>query len=403
MARPARTKTPTAPASTAPRLWNIRNAAMPGTVPTIELFGDIGASKEPDWFWGGEPGAGTFQEFAAALKALGPVPEMNVEIHSYGGSVVVGKAMHDKLMEHPANKTAIIYGICASAATYPALACQTVRIPANSFFLIHNSSGCCCGEAEDMRSMADMLEIADESIANLYAARTGKSVDEIYAIMDADTWMTGTAAFAMGLADEVIDPITIDPAKRATADNFRPAAINSMPREARAWFDTTRLSSSQTAFNTAMLKPHHAPLFNKASDPPAAGGGGTPPVATPPAAAPAAAPAATPPAATNVAPPVVTPPAPASTPLTLEAIRALMKAEFEPLNKRLETLEGLKTAGVPTNTWGNNPPVGQPKTGDDDFPQNKEQLEEALKKCKNLNDRIALNNEFKKRQLAAKA
>lgn len=396
MPRPAR-KTPPAPANTAPRLWNIRNAATPGSVPTIELFGDIGASKEPDWFWGGEPGAGTFQEFAAELKALGPVPEMNVEIHSYGGSVVVGKAMHDKLAEHPANKTAIIYGICASAATYPALACQTVRIPANSFFLIHNSSGCCCGEADDMRSMADMLDIADESIANLYAARTGKSVDEIYAIMDADTWMTGSAAVAMGLADEVIEPITISSEQRAIVDNFRPAALNSMPREARAWFDTSRLSSPQTALNTAMLKPHHAPLFNKATEAPAAGGGAAAPVVTPPA-APAAAPVVTPPAASNAAP-VVTPPA-AGTPITLEAIRDMMKAEFEPLNKRLETLEGLKNANVPANAWGNQPPVGHPKTGEveEAFPQNKEELEAALQKCKNLNERIKLNNEFKKRQ-----
>lgn len=397
MARPAR-KTPPAPANTAPRLWNIRNAATPGTVPVIELFGDIGISKEPDWFWGGEPGAGTFQEFAAELKALGPVPEIKVEIHSYGGSVVVGKAMHDKLAEHPANKTAVIYGICASAATYPALACQKVCIPANSFFLIHNSSGCCCGEADDMRSMADMLDIADESIANLYAARTGKSVDEIYAIMDADTWMTGTAAVAMGLADEVIDPITIDPAQRAAPDNFRPSALNSMPREARAWFDTSRLTSPQTALNTAMLTPRPAPLFNKANDAPAAGGGAPPPVVTPP---PAAAPVVvTPPPASNAVP-VVTPPA-AGTPLTIEAIRDAFKAEFDPLNKRIETLEGLKNANVPANAWGNQPPVGQPKTGEveETFPQNKEELEVALQKCKNLNERVKLNNEFKTRQSA---
>ena len=398
MPRPAR-KTPAAPANATPRLWNIRNVAAPDTVPVIELFGDIGVSQEPDWFWGGEPGAGTFQEFAAALKALGPVPEMKVEIHSYGGSVVAGKAMHDKLMEHPANKTAVIYGICASAATYPALACQKVCIPANSFFLIHNSSGCCCGEADDMRSMADMLDIADESIANLYAARTGKSVDEIYAIMDADTWMTGTAAVAMGLADEVIAPITIDPAQRAVADNFRAAALNSMPREARAWFDTRSLSSPPPALTNAMLKPHHAPLFNKATDAPAAGGG-VAPVVTPPA-APAAAPVVTPPPASNTAP-VVTPPA-AGAPLTIDDIRNAVSAAIDPLNKRIETLEGLKNANVPANAWGNQPPVGTPKTGDDTFPKNKQELEEALKKCANLNERVALNKEYKKRQSAANA
>lgn len=390
MSRPARKPANRQPAP--PRLWNIRNAA--NTVPVIELFGDIGQSKEPDWFWGGEPGAGTFQEFADELKSLGNVPELRVEIHSYGGSVVVGKAIHDKLAEHPANKTAVIYGICASAATYPALACQTVRIPANSFFLIHNSSGCCYGEADDMRSMADMLDIADESIANLYAARTGKSVDEIFAIMDADTWMTGAQAVAMGLATEVIDPITIEPAQLALPDNFRRDALNTMPHSARAWFDTARLSNAKSAPPPAMLKPS-TPLFNKAADTPPAGGGVTPPPT---------------PVVTNtpVVPPVVTTPPPVTTPaptngLTMEEMRSLFKEEMAPMNKRLEELEALRGAGVGNKGWGNNPPVEQPKNGEETFPQNAAELEIALTACKTLNERVKMNNEFKKRKAAANA
>jgi ATP-dependent protease ClpP protease subunit len=240
------TRTPTTPANQAPRPWAIRNAAN-GGVPVIELFGDIGTSKEGDPWWGMEGGAGTFQEFAAELKKIGNVPELKVEIHSYGGSVVVGKGIHDKLLEHPANKTAVIYGICASAATYAALACQKVQIPANSFFLIHNSSGVVFGNADDMRQAAEMLDVADESIAALYAARTGKSIEEIQDIMDADTWMSGTDAVAMGLADEVIEPITIDPATRPAPENFRPAMLNAMPVEARAWFDMTRISNAARA------------------------------------------------------------------------------------------------------------------------------------------------------------
>ncbi len=100
------------------RFFEIRNAA--GDVPTLRLFGDIGRSSEGNsWsFW--EPGAGTFREFESALRQLGNVPELRLEIHSYGGDAVVGKAIHDLLVQHPANKTAVIYGICASAATYPA-------------------------------------------------------------------------------------------------------------------------------------------------------------------------------------------------------------------------------------------------------------------------------------------
>jgi ATP-dependent protease ClpP protease subunit len=339
------TRTPTTPANQAPRPWAIRNVAN-GGVPVIELFGDIGTSKEGDPWWGLEGGAGTFQEFAAELKKIGNVPELKVEIHSYGGSVVVGKGIHDKLLEHPANKTAVIYGICASAATYAALACQKVQIPANSFFLIHNSSGVVFGNANDMRQAAEMLDVADESIAALYAARTGKSIEEIQDIMDADTWMSGTDAVAMGLADEVIEPITIDPATRPAPENFRPAMLNAMPVEARAWFDMSAISNAARA-PLPMLKPN-TPLFNAATDsPPAGGSGATAQPAAAAATAPAPAPALAPAAPVNAAPDLAT------------QITNAVQAAVAPLQAEVQRLTNLSTHGItPQNLGGAQPVAG---------------------------------------------
>lgn len=389
---PSPRRKPVAPTPGTPRLWNIRNAAATGEVPVIELFGDIGVSREPDWFWGGEGGAGTFQEFAEELKALGNVPELRVEIHSYGGSVVVGKAMHDKLAEHPANKTAIIYGICASAATYPALACQTVKIPANSFFLIHNSHGCCCGGAGDMRAMAEMLDIADESIANLYAARTGKTVEEIQEIMDKDTWMTGAQAVAIGLADEVVDPIKVEKNQQAAPDNFSRAALNGMPKDARAWFDISRLPTANSAPPTMLNMFPRSPLLNAATSAPAAGGG-TSPTATPPApSASNAGPAGTtgPTSPVGTPGPAAPPSAAAPAPLTLENMKDLLKEQLAPMENRIKELEGLRNAGVGSQAWGNQPPVEGVKTGGEAEPQNEAELKTALAKCKNHGERRAL-------------
>lgn len=329
------TRTPTSPANQAPRPWAIRNAA--NGVPVIELFGDIGVSKQGDPWWGLEGGAGTFQEFAAELKKIGNVPELEVEIHSYGGSVVVGKGIHDKLLEHPANKTARIYGICASAATYAAMACQKIQIPANSFFLIHNSTGMCYGTAADMEQCSDMLEIADESIAALYAARTGKSIEEIRDIMDRDTWMNGTDAVALGLADEVIEPIAVDPAKLAAPENFRPTLLNAMPEPARAWFDMSRISNAARA-PLPMLKPS-TPLFNAATDSPPAGGSGAP-------GQPAAAPVA-PAAPVNAAPPAD---------LATQITNAV-NAAVAPLLAEIKRLTDLSNHGVTPQNLGGAQPV----------------------------------------------
>lgn len=366
------TRTPASPANQAPRPWAIRNAAN-GGVPVIELFGDIGVSKQGDPWWGLEGGAGTFQEFAAELKKIGNVPELEVEIHSYGGSVVVGKGIHDKLLEHPANKTARIYGICASAATYAAMACQKIQIPANSFFLIHNSTGICYGTAADMEQCSDMLEIADESIAALYAARTGKSIEEIRDIMDRDTWMNGTDAVALGLADEVIEPIAVDPAKLAAPENFRPALLNAMPEPARAWFDMSRISNAARA-PLPMLKPS-IPLFNAATDSPPAGGSGAPapqPAAAAPAnaAPPAVAPATAAAAPANAAPTAPAAPAAPAAPVVPTApvnaapvadlatvITNAVNAAVAPLQAEVNRLKDLNNHGITPQNLGGAQPV----------------------------------------------
>ena len=353
-----------APAPQPPKLWNIRNAA--GNIPVIELFGDIGRSKAGDPWWGEEPGAGTFQEFAADLKKIGNVPELRVEIYSYGGSVTVGKGMHDKLLEHPANKTAVIYGICASAATYVALACQKVQIPANSFFLIHNSTGMCYGTSEDMQQCAEMLDIADESIANLYVARTGKSLEEIQDIMDRDTWMSGTEAVEIGLADEVIEPITITPEQRAAPANLRPALLNSMPSEARGWFDMPAVTNAPSAPTPVPMKPRPSPLMNVATETPPAGGGAAPvppaapvaPVVLPANAAPVVAPANAAPAApvtpVNVAPtPVIT-----MTPAELQA--TIANAVQQGVAAHIANQSALAAAGITPQNIGGAPAPATP-------------------------------------------
>ena len=89
----------------------------------IKIIGDIGCPKEYPDFWTGEmvkqPGcAGTYEEFDAELTALGDITDLTIIVSSRGGDYFTGLAIHDRLLRHPANKTCIIDGICASAATY---------------------------------------------------------------------------------------------------------------------------------------------------------------------------------------------------------------------------------------------------------------------------------------------
>lgn len=221
--------------STKPRQpWaTFRNLAN-GTA-EIKIIGDIGCPKEYPDFWTGEmqkqPGAaGTYEEFDAELTALGDITDLTLIVSSRGGDYFTGLAIHDRLLRHPANKTCIIDGICASAATYIPVACQKVKMPATAEFMIHCAESCECGNAEDMMEMAAMLQVIDRNIAEIYATRVNKSAEELLAMMQVETRLNGKQCLEMGFATELIPAVaaasSVDPVtNKRTIWNFaKPAA-----------------------------------------------------------------------------------------------------------------------------------------------------------------------------------
>jgi hypothetical protein len=58
------------------------------------------------------------------------------------------------------------------------------------------------GNADEMRSTADMLDAHDETMVDIYASETGKTKEDIRSAMEAETWIKGSDAVAWGLADE---------------------------------------------------------------------------------------------------------------------------------------------------------------------------------------------------------
>lgn len=341
-------QTPATAAPAAPKRWfEITNLAESG-VAEIKLRGYIGLQKtERDWMTGemvATEGAGTLQDFEQELEALGAVKMLQVSIFSQGGDVFTGMAIHNLLVRHPAKKTAVIDGICASAATYPALACQTIEIPANAWMMIHGSEGCCCGNAQDMREYADMLDNVNASIINLYCARTGKSAEEISAMIEDETWMDGTKAVELGFADTVIEPLQNLAQRAATLQPTNSMILRAAPAEVLALFDMTSLSNAARA-------PLPLPPMQPASPAPT---NAAPPTTAPAVgAAPAPEPAAAP---VNAAPAAPVAAAPDFAAQITNAVAAAVK----PLQDELERLKALQTAGV-TNLGGAQP-VGNVST-----------------------------------------
>lgn len=164
----------------------------------IWLYGMIGSAG----FWG-DGSEVSADQFRKDLSAMGAVRTIDVHIKSEGGDVFDGMAMYSLLKNHPANVAVHIDGLAASAASYVAMAGDSIEIAEGAFMMIHNAWTISVGNAADIRKSADRLDAIDGSMADIYAARTGLPVDEIKTMMAAETWMNGSECKAKGFADNV--------------------------------------------------------------------------------------------------------------------------------------------------------------------------------------------------------
>lgn len=202
----------------------------------IMLYGDVGDS----WF-----GGVTAKQFADDLKAAGSVDTIRLRINSPGGDVFDGLTIYRLLVDHKAKVIVHIDGLAASIASVIAMAGEEIHISESGFLMIHAAWGFAMGGAEDMRTMAALLDRTTASIRDVYMARTGKTETEIKNWMDAETWFSAQEALDNGFATDIADNMRVaarfDPAKHRF--NKAPAALAGTPNmdAARARLATMKL------------------------------------------------------------------------------------------------------------------------------------------------------------------
>lgn len=190
------------PEKTQPRnkhFWSFRAAADEAAVPELILYGDIASET----WWGDEV---TPRQFSEELTALGTVPEIVVRINSGGGDVFAANAIYTRLKDNPAKITVKIDGWAASAATIIAMAGDVIEIPGNGVFMIHKAKMGLFGYYgdDDFAKMTEEITVINNSIVNGYALKTGKTPEEITAIMAAETWYDGKQAVDAGFCDKLM-------------------------------------------------------------------------------------------------------------------------------------------------------------------------------------------------------
>lgn len=159
----------------------------------------------------------TAQRVKAMVVGQQPV---TVHINSPGGGVTDALAIYSILRKHPGHVTAIVDGLCASAATLVALAADEIVMAEHSLLMVHNPWTVASGDADQMRKAADTLDVVSREMAALYTERTGISEEKVVAIMAAETWFNAYEAVEAGFAHRVDNAERSKPRLDAAAMSF---------------------------------------------------------------------------------------------------------------------------------------------------------------------------------------
>lgn len=130
--------------------------------------------------------------------------EIELQINSPGGSVYAASEIYTAIKSYKGKSVGKIVGIAASAASVIAMGVQHLEMSPTAQLMIHNSSTSAEGDYRDMEHTGTFLRKVNDTIANSYKIKTGKTQDELLALMDNETWMTAEDAKELGFIDAIM-------------------------------------------------------------------------------------------------------------------------------------------------------------------------------------------------------
>lgn len=181
--------------------WDRTIRAKQADGETINIYSTIGEYGD---------GSGMTAKIVSAILRKAEGKPVAVNINSGGGDFFEGLAISTLLSEYEGEVTVNVVGLAASAASVIAMAGDKINIAESGFFMIHNAWTLAIGNKNDMRQVGDMLSKFDDSMAMLYAKKTGKTEKEIRKMMDDETWIQGSNAVDMNFAHALLGSDKID-------------------------------------------------------------------------------------------------------------------------------------------------------------------------------------------------
>lgn len=185
------------------KFWNVKTEDKKSQ---LDLFGYVGGAKDDPWGKGFNE-----HEFLEDFRQIPSDSALEISINSFGGAVYTALSIYTLLKAHKGQITFRIDGAAMSAATIiTSVPGAKVIMPKGAMMMIHKVSSIAMGNTDDLRKVADDMEKLEQNILDIYAEKTGKSIEEIKEKVDAETYFTAEEAVEFGLADEIDDSKVVE-------------------------------------------------------------------------------------------------------------------------------------------------------------------------------------------------
>lgn len=165
---------------------------------------------------------------------------VKVYVSSFGGAVADAFRIQQAFREH-GDVTCYLVSFVASAATLLTLGAKRIILDPSCLYLAHKCSYYIdeygqMNEDELREAIARLAKNADDLVtidkvaANLYAARSGKTEEEMVAIMKEARWLSCDEVLRLGLADEVQTIVSADSQIAQALANISALGLPAIPK-----------------------------------------------------------------------------------------------------------------------------------------------------------------------------
>lgn len=186
---------------------------LAGNSDTLEiyLYGDIQEGYY-DWWDDTYYADNSANRIKNELEKYQDAKTIHVYINSLGGDVFEGTAIANQLRRHPAEVYVTIDGFACSIASVIAMAGDYVIMPKNAVMMIHNMWTYAVGNSEQLRKIADDMDILMEANRTIYLEKSNGKLDEetLIRLLNEETYLTAEQCLEYGLCDQIESSKSID-------------------------------------------------------------------------------------------------------------------------------------------------------------------------------------------------